>query len=277
MRNATTILLLFTLAAAAACGGPEEDRGDRVLRLATTTSTRDSGLLDVLLPPFEQQSGCRVDVVAVGTGAALRLASSGDADVVVVHARRAEEAFMADGHAERHEEFMANSFMIVGPRDDPAGIRGLAPEEAFRRLASASAAYVSRGDDSGTHKRGLQLRENAGVETWPELVESGQGMGATLVMADEMNAYVLCDAGTWLKTAARMRLEPLITSHAALRNPYAVMPVNAARHAGVAERLAHAFADYLVSPRAQRIIRDYRVGGQRLFEPTRLDEAPANR
>ncbi|MCA9322055.1 MAG: substrate-binding domain-containing protein, partial [Planctomycetes bacterium] len=264
---------LLAVVAAGLFVGCDDDGGrdsDRVLRLATTTSTRDSGLLDVLLPPFERAEACRVDVVAVGTGAALRLGASGDADAVLVHARAAEEAFVAAGHARRHEEFMTNGFLILGPANDPAGIRGLAPDAAMRRLAEAEATFVSRGDDSGTHKRELALRAQAGVDVWPGLVESGQGMGASLLMADEMRAYVLCDSGTWANMANRSSLEVMVVKHPSLANPYAIMPVSRDRHDGVHEDLANRLADYLISAAAQTLIRDYEVGGQRLFEPTRL-------
>lgn len=267
--HSVPLLLLLIALCGFACG-PAEDGELQTLRLATTTSTRDSGLLDILLPPFERAAGCRIETIAVGTGAALRLGAVGDVDAVIVHARDAEEAFLAAGHATRHEEFMANAFLLLGPADDPAAISGVAPLEAFKRLAASGASFVSRGDDSGTHKRERSLRAGADVQPWPGHIECGQGMGAALLLADERDAYVLCDLGTYLKRAEDLRLMPLVTEHASLRNPYAVMPVSAARHPGVDEELAQRFADYLVSRTAQELIARHRVEGRSLFEPTRL-------
>lgn len=247
-----------------------------VLRLATTTSTRDSGLLDALVPEFEQANECRVDVIAVGTGAALKLGEAGDVDAVLVHARTAEEAFMAAGHGIRHEQVMHNYFLIAGPADDPAGTRGNDVVAALGKIASEKQRFVSRGDDSGTHKRELSLWKAAGGRPeWEGYVECGQGMGATLVMADEMNAYVLTDEGTWLKQRARFQLIPLVKEAAELANPYAVMVVNPQKHPAVNSTLAGAFADFLISPAAQRMIGDYTVNGQTLFHPDRRAEATA--
>ncbi len=255
----------------AACGESGDEAGRLVL--ATTTSTRDSGLLDRLLPIFEEETGCRVDVVAVGTGAALELGRNGDADIVLVHARDAEDAFMAEGHATRHEEFMVNHFVILGPEEDPAGIRGQDAAEAFRLMADAGATFVSRGDDSGTHEKEKSLRALAGLEEcWPELLESAQPMGATLLMADEMGAYTLCDSGTWLSRRSKLRLVALVASGAGLRNPYAVMPVSAEKHPSARTDLAEKLAEFLISKRAQEMIRAYRIEGERLFTPTRLEE-----
>ncbi len=242
-----------------------------VLRLATTTSTRDSGLLDELLPVFEKVHNCRVDVVAVGTGAALKLGEAGDADVVLVHARKAEEAFMAAGHGIRHEEFMYNDFVLLGPKADPAQIRDVEPIEALKKIAAGEHRFVSRGDDSGTHKRELALWEQAGGRpAWDGYVESGQGMGPTLVMADEMQGYVLADMGTYLNFKDKVELVPLAAAAESLRNPYAAIVVNPAKHDKINEKLATAFVDFLISADAQRLIGDYRVGGQQLFHPTRL-------
>ena len=278
----TMSVALFSLLMLATCvawGCAPSDTSEEVetLRLATTTSTRDSGLLDVLLPPFERAARCRVETIAVGTGAALRLGSAGDVDAVMVHAREAEEAFLAAGHATRHEEFMANGFLLLGPSNDPARVKGTTPTRALERLAAARAPFVSRGDDSGTHKRERKLLAEAGVVPWSGFVECGQGMGAALLLADEQDAYVLCDLGTYLNRADDLRLVPLVAGHAALRNPYAVMPVSARRHSGVREDLAQRFADYLVSREAQELIAGYRVGGQVLFEPLRLDVTSSER
>jgi tungstate transport system substrate-binding protein len=246
-----------------------------VLRLATTTSVRDSGLLNELLPHFERENNCRVDVIAVGTGAALKLGEAGDADVVLVHARDAEDAFLAAGHGTRREEFMVNHFVLLGPPDDPAGVRGSDPAEALRKIARADQRFVSRGDDSGTHKREQALWQAAGGRPeWQGYVESGQGMGATLVMADEKHAYTLADQGTYLKFKKKIDLVSLLPPSPRLRNPYSVIAVNPQRHKGVNARLAGAFIEFLIAPATQRRIAEYKVAGQQLFRPTRLADEP---
>lgn len=247
--------------------------GRSVLRLATTTSTRDSGLLDALVPVFEKANACRVDVIAVGTGAALKLGESGDVDAVLVHARSAEEAFMNAGHGIRHEPVMHNFFLIAGPSDDPAEARGPDAAAALKKIAAGKHRFVSRGDDSGTHKRERSLWKTAGGQPeWEGYVESGQGMGPTLVMADEMNAYVLTDEGTWLKQSGKFQLAPLVTEAAGLRNPYSVMVVNPNKHASVNSNLARTFVDFLISAQGQQLIVEYRVNGQVLFHADRLEE-----
>jgi tungstate transport system substrate-binding protein len=268
----------LALAGLAGCGRPAADNtsdnsaeivappsGGQVLRLATTTSTRDSGLLDVLLPVFERASGCRVDVVAVGTGAALQLGEAGDADVVLVHARQAEEAFVQAGHGVRHEEFMFNDFVLLGPEQDPAQIRGADPAAALAKIAAAGAVFLSRGDDSGTHKREMGLWAEAGLQPdWDGYLEVGQGMGPTLIMADEKQGYVLADRGTYLHFRDKVQLVPLSGPAAGLRNPYAVITVNPEKHQKINAPLAEAFVDFLISGPAQQLIADYRVAGQPL-------------
>jgi len=242
-----------------------------VLRLASTTSTRDSGLCDVLLPMFEQLHNCRVDLIAVGTGKALRLAEAGDVDVILCHAKSAEEAFVAAGHGVRREPVMHNSFLIVGPADDPAAIQGIEPAEAIGKIGAGQHRFVSRGDDSGTHQREMELWDSVGGHpTWQDYIETGQGMGPTLIIADEMDAYLLVDMGTWLKRRDGLRLAELITEGQGLENPYAVTVVNPVKHPAIHDELAHAFADFLVSDQAQTVIADYRVNGTRLFHPDRL-------
>ena len=252
-----------------------ESKATAVLRLATTTSTRDSGLLEVLLPGFEAEQGCRVDVIAVGTGAALRLGEAGDVDVLMVHARAAEQAFMEAEHGTRHEEFMYNSFLLVGPENDPAQIRVLAPAEALGRIATGKYGFFSRGDDSGTHQRELQIWQQAGGRTeWADYREVGQGMGPTLLMADEKRGYTLVDMGTYLKFKEKIDLVPLVEEANSLRNPYAALVVNPAKHEMLNEILASAFVDYLISHPTQHQIADYRIAGRALFTPTRLASAP---
>ena len=246
-----------------------------VLRLATTTSTRDSGLLDVLLPGFEAQQGCRVDVIAVGTGAALRLGEAGDVDVLMVHARVAEQAFMKAKHGTRHEEFMYNSFLLIGPANDPARIRSLEPAAALTRIATGKHVFFSRGDESGTHQRELQIWGQAGGRVeWAGYYEAGQGMGPTLLMADEKQGYTLVDMGTYLKFQEKVDLVPLVEEVKSLRNPYAALVVNPARHEKRNAVLASMFVDFLISQPTQRLIADYRIAGRALFTPTRLVAAP---
>jgi len=259
----------------AACAPPtnQERSAGPVLRLAVTTSTRDSGLLEVLLPVFEQQQEVRVDVIAVGTGAALKLGAGGDVDVVLVHAREAEDDFMQAGHGVRREDVMYNTFQILGPPEDPAGIEEMEPVAALQRIAAAGERFVSRGDDSGTHKRELKLwHEGGGRPEWDGYLASGQGMGATLTMADQMNAYVLSDRGTYLKFQEKIRLVPLVASSPKLHNPYGILVVNPQQHPRVNAELAQAFVDFVISPDAQRLIRDHTIGGQRLFHPLRLPD-----
>ena len=248
----------------------------QVLRLASTTSTRDSGLFEVLLPAFEKNNGCRVDLVATGTGAALKLGESGDVDVLIVHARSAEEAFMEAGHGSRHEPLMHNFFLIVGPKDDPANVVGTDPALALKRIAEKKARYLSRGDDSGTHQRELALWQEAGGRPeWDGFVESGQGMGATLTMADEKGAYVLVDGGTWLKRKDSLSLIPIVTEGKNLRNQYAALVVTSKGGPQTNSQLANRFVDFLISAEAQKQIADYRVQGQTLFHPDRLEQEPS--
>ncbi len=260
-------VLLVTLVVG--CG--ENQSEESVLRLATTTSTRDSGLLDVLLPPFEKQHHARVDVIAVGTGKALKLGEAGDCDVVLVHARAAEDAFMAAGHGNRREDVMYNTFEILGPSDDPAGIRDLDPASALQKIYKGGYRFVSRSDDSGTRKRELQLWQSAdGLTVWPEYIETGQGMGATLTIADEMQAYVLADRGTFLNFQEKVDLVPLVSGSPDLENPYGVIVVKVAEHSMAHGTAADRLADYLISPQAQSLIRDYQVQGESLFYPIHL-------
>ncbi len=239
------------------------------IRLATTTSTDNSGLLDVLLPPFERATGCRVDVIAVGTGKALRLGRNGDVDVVMVHAPKAEKAFVDEGYGVDRTRIMHNDFVVVGPAQDPAGVRGAgSAARALERIADAQAVFISRGDDSGTHKKEQALWKAAGVVprgSWYR--EAGQGMGAVLRMADELRAYTLTDRGTYLAMKDKLDLVVLYDGDPALMNPYHVIAVNPQRHPHVRYDLARRFIAYLTGRQAQKIIADYRVGGEPLFVP----------
>ncbi len=242
------------------------------LILATTTSTQDSGLLDVLVPLFEKQTGYRVKIIAVGTGAALRMARDGNADVLLVHAPAAEKELMEAGWGRDRFLVMHNDFVIVGPGADPAGIQGLpTAAEAFRRIAAAGATFISRGDGSGTHQMELELWAKAGFDPkgQPWYLESGQGMGATLTIASEKNAYTLTDRATYLAYRASLKLEILAEGDPALLNVYHVITVNPEKWPKVNYEGALAFARFLMDPATQEIIGRFGVErfGQPLFYP----------
>lgn len=261
-------LLLYSIALLTAGCTPTLEQDEAVLRLAVTTSTQDSGLLDILIPVFEKGHGARVDVIAVGTGAALKLGEAGDVDVVLVHARTAEEEFMEAGHGIRREEVMYNTFEILGPDDDPAEIRDCNPSQALQKISSSGQKFVSRGDNSGTHKQELELwKIGGGRVDWDGYVETGQGMGATLTVADQMNGYVLCDRGTYLKFRNKIKLVPLLSSGENLRNTYGIMVVNPQKHQRINEKLASKFVDFILSSQAQQLIQNYRIDGEQLFFP----------
>jgi len=273
-RTLPAALLLFAAAAAHA--------GERFIVLQSTTSTQNSGLFDHILPLFEEKTGVRVRVVAVGTGQALGNARNGDGDAVLVHARDAELAFVREGWGVLRCDVMYNDFVIVGPRDDPAGIAGLrdAPQ-ALRRIAAAGALFVSRGDDSGTHRKELALWREAGVDpagasgTWYR--EAGAGMGATLNIAAAIGGYTLTDRATWLAFGNPRDLVILAEGDLRLLNPYGVTIVNPRRHANVRFAEAKAFRDWLVSEEGQAAIASFRVAGQQLFFPNaRCDESTGN-
>ena len=214
-----------------------------------------------------------MDVIAVGTGKALKFGENGDVDVVLVHAREAEQQFMDSGHGARREDVMFNHFEILGPPSDPARIRGLGAVEALAKIAAGRHDFISRGDDSGTHRRERSLWDQAGgLPEWSEYVEAGQGMGATLVMANQMRAYTLADRGTYLAFNDRIDLQPLAASGENLLNPYGVLAVNPAKHSGINHDLADRFIDFLISAEAQTLIRDFRIAGEPLFQPRHLSE-----
>ena len=245
---------------------------DRYITLASTTSTENSGLFAHLLPQFEAASGIAVRVVAVGTGQAIRLAQNGDADVLLVHHRPSEEAFVAAGFGVERRDVMYNDFVLIGPAADPAGIRGMADAAAaLGRIAAAAAPFASRGDDSGTHKAELALWSKAGVDqraasgTWYR--ELGAGMGATLNTAAAMDAYTLADRGTWISFANKGDLDLLVAGDPVLFNPYGVILVNPVRHAHVKADDGQAFIDWLTGPAGQTAIAAFERGGQPLFFP----------
>jgi tungstate transport system substrate-binding protein len=245
--------------------------GDRLI-LATTTSTRDSGLLDVILPIFEEQSGVDVDVVAVGTGQALQLGKDGNADVLLVHARAQEDAFMEAGDGVRREDVMYNDFVIVGPPDDPAGIAGTSDAAAaFTAIAESQSPFVSRGDESGTHTKEKAIWAAAGIE--PEgdwYISAGQGMGAVLTLADEEQAYTLSDRATYLaRTLEGTDLVIMTEGDPILFNPYGVIAVNPDKSPQIHADYAMEFIDWLVSLPTQEVISQFGVEefGQPLFTP----------
>lgn len=265
------LLFIFTFAFVA-CSSETTTQPKAVLKLAVTTSTHDSGLLEVLLPPFEKQHKIRVDVISVGTGKALALGRSKDVQAVLVHSRRQEQEFMNKGYGSRHEELMVNEFQILGPKSDPAKIKGLSPKEAFQRIAKAKATFISRGDKSGTHTRETTIWRAADHQTnWDQYLESGQGMGATLIIADEKQAYTLCDRGTYLKFKKRIALRPLVGQGALLKNPYAIIVVS--DKDASKQKSAQLLADYLIEKPAQTLMKDYRLEGEALFTPLRLKAA----
>ncbi len=239
--------------------------------LATTTSTQDSGLLDVLVPMFEKQTGYVVKTVSVGTGQALALGGRGEADVVLVHAPEAERKYLAEGTLINRRLVMHNDFIIVGPRRDPAKIRGLKRAiDAFRRIAEVNALFVSRGDNSGTNMLEKRLWKEARIEPKGDwYLESGQGMGQTLGIASEKLAYTLTDRGTYLALKKRVTLDILVERDAPLLNIYSVMEVSPARFPKVNAAGGKAFADFMVSAEAQAVIKTFGVGkyGEPLFFP----------
>jgi tungstate transport system substrate-binding protein len=302
MRKFTLLfIVLLSLLALAACGGgaaaptaepveevapteaaevAEPEEGEvQVLRLATTTSTADSGLLDAILPDFEAANNARVDVVAVGTGQAIELGEAGDADVILVHARAREDAFVEEGHGTARHDVMYNDFIIVGPTDDPAGVAGMTTgAEALAAIAAAGAPFASRGDDSGTHTKEMSLWEAAGITPEGDWYNSlGQGMGETLTFANEAGAYTLTDRGTFLSQSANLPNLVVIVggetiadnADPALLNPYGVIPVNPEKSEAINAELAQAFAEWITSAEVQEMIGQFGTDtfGQALFYP----------
>ena len=239
------------------------------IRLATTTSTENSGLLRVLLPPFEQRTGYTVHVIAVGTGKALRMARDGNVDVVMVHAPKAERAFVQAGHGVNRRDLMYNDFIVVGPANDPAHIQGAVNvAAALARVATASSLFVSRGDDSGTHKKESELWAAASVKpAAPWYLEVGQGMGRTLQITNELEAYTLADRGTWLAMRGKMSLQVLVEGDTRLFNPYGIIAVNPARYPDINYAGAMALIAWVTSVDGQAIVGNFEIDGQPLFKP----------
>ncbi|HJE25904.1 MAG TPA: extracellular solute-binding protein [Methylorubrum populi] len=263
----------LTLSLLAALGAASPLRAEPAsIVVASTTSTEQSGLFKHILPLFQKKTGIEVKVVALGTGQALDAARRGDADVVLVHDRPAEDKFVTEGFAKARQDVMYNDFVLIGPKDDPAGIRGGKVDEAFRKIAAAKAPFVSRGDRSGTHSAELRSWKEAGVDLaaakgeWYRDV--GQGMGPALNTASSLGAYILADRGTWLSFKNRGELTILVEGDPRLFNPYGVMLVNPDKHPTVKVKEGQSFIDWLVSPEGQQAIADYKIGGEQLFFPS---------
>lgn len=273
---------------------------DHVLTMSTTTSTQASGLLDLLLPAFEKETGISVKVIAKGTGAAIRDGMDGNVDVIFVHAKGREEKFVAEGYGTKRYAVMHNDFVILGPENDPAGIKGQGDvAAALKAIAAKEAVFVSRGDDSGTHTKEQQLWKETGLplQTITQTIVKkgksseiefvspggewymsiGQGMGKALTFADEKQGYVMSDRGTYIKykygRKEKLGLTVLCEGDARLANPYGVIPVNPAKHPQVKIKQATAFADWLVSPKGQALIANYRLLDKPLFYPDAIPDA----
>lgn len=288
-RPLSLLALLLLIAACAAPSAVEvtpSPEAPQRLRLATTTSTADTGLLDAILPDFERRYSAQVEVIAVGTGQAIALGERGDVDVLLVHARAREDAFVAAGHGLARRDVMYNDFVVVGPAEDQAGVaRAASAPEAFAAIAAAAAPFASRGDDSGTHTRELSIWASAGITPTQALDwyrSLGQGMGETLLAADELGAYTLADRGTFLSTQARLPGLRVLLGGAnlaenddpALRNTYGVIPLSAEKHPGVNAALAEQFADWITSPAVQEAIGAF--GQERYGQPLFYPSAGAN-
>ncbi len=271
------LVLAATLAALATPTLAQE----RFITVASTTSTEQSGLFRHILPIFQQETGIAVRVVALGTGQALDVGRRGDADVVFVHDRAAEERFVREGFGVERRHVMFNDFVIVGPGADPARVSGLKDtNEALKRIAAAQAPFVSRGDRSGTHAAELRLWQAAGVDPvagrgqWYR--EVGQGMGPALNTAAAQNAYILTDRGTWLSFQNRQDLRIVVEGDARLFNQYGIMLVNPQRHAHVKAADGQRFIDWILSPAGQQAIAGYKIGGEQLFFPNAAQPEPTS-
>jgi tungstate transport system substrate-binding protein len=270
----TRRLLIGATAAMLLCAQGPAAKAESIV-VASTTSTQDSGLFGYLLPVFQARTGIEVKVVAQGTGQALDTARRGDADVVFVHAKSAEERFLAEGFSTKRYPVMYNDFVIIGPQNDPAGAKGQEVVAALKSIKERGAPFISRGDRSGTHIAEIALWKTAGIEIagdkGPWYKEIGQGMGAALNMASSSNAYLLSDRGTWLAFKNRGDLAILVEGDKRLFNQYGVMLVNPAKHPTVKAEAGQKFIDWLISPEGQSAISGYKVNGEQLFYPNAND------
>ena len=244
--------------------------GDSLLRLATTTSTANTGLMDYLLPRFTEETSIEVHVIAVGTGKALRLGQEGDVDIVLVHARAAEDAFVEGGYGVNRTDVMYNDFIIVGPKSDPAGAAtSSSVAEVLKNISASGQPFISRGDDSGTHKRELALWQSANRQpggSWYR--EVGQGMGKTLQIANEVDGYTMTDRGTWLAYRSKLDINLLFEGDPPLFNPYGIIAVNPDRHSHINIQGANQLIKWITSPVAQKMIGEFKIKNQQLFVPS---------
>jgi tungstate transport system substrate-binding protein len=276
MLNRRQLIVRTTIASAIAgtllATTPAAFAQDKSIVVASTTSTRDSGLFDHILPMFEKKTGIKVKVVAQGTGKALDTGRRGDADVLFVHAKAQEEKFVKDGFGVKRYPVMYNDFVIIGPKSDPAGVKGSKDvTAALKKIKAKGAPFISRGDHSGTHSAELRLWKAGGVdiakEKGPWYREIGQGMGAALNTASASNAYVLSDRATWIAFKNRGDLDIVVEGDPRLFNQYGIMLVNPAKHKHVKKELGQAFIDWVISPEGQKAIADYKRNGKQLFFP----------
>jgi tungstate transport system substrate-binding protein len=260
---------LLTIALCTVAVRAQDAAAEAILKLATTTSTENTGLLKHLLPVFEKKNAVTVRVIAVGTGQALKLGERGDVDVVLVHAREDENRFVSLGFGIERRDVMYNDFVLAGPREDPAGIRGMTNvADALKRLHERRATFVSRGDESGTHIMERKLWKEEGiVPGGKHYLSAGQGMGAVLTMAGALGAYTLTDRGTLTAYKSKTGLDILVSGDPRLANPYGIIAVNPARHKDINIKHARALSDWLVSPEGVAMIRQFRAGGEQLFFP----------
>lgn len=238
--------------------------------LATTTSTRDTGLLDVLVPAFDKKYGVTTKVISVGTGEAIEMGKQGNADVLLVHARKSEDAFVDSGYGVNRKDVMYNYFFIVGPKDDPAGISSIKDAGvAMQKIADSKAKFISRGDKSGTNTKELSIWSKYNIkpagQSW--YIEAGQGMGNTLMMASEMGAYTLVDSGTWYAFADKVNLKIVLQGDSVLFNPYGVIAVNPQKYPNIHYNAAMSFVQFITSDEGQQMIREYSKNGKQLFVP----------
>jgi tungstate transport system substrate-binding protein len=263
LRTALPIILAFIISGQAAAAGTP-------LRLATTTSTANSGLMDFLLPKFTEETSLEVHLIAVGTGKALRLGREGDVDIVLVHARAAEDEFVDGGYGVDRADVMYNDFIIVGPISDPAGVaQSKSVAKVLKNIHNAKTPFISRGDDSGTHKRELILWKSAEVQpsgSWYR--EVGQGMGKTLQIANEVDGYTMTDRGTWLAYQSKLDIVLLFEDDPPLFNPYGIIAVNPAKHPDANYEGASKLIKWMTSPKAQKMIGEFKIKGQQLFVPS---------
>jgi tungstate transport system substrate-binding protein len=272
------IIIAATALAAIIAAAPPAFAQDKSIVVASTTSTQDSGLFEYLLPLFKTKTGITVKVVAQGTGQALDTGRRGDADVVFVHAKSAEEKFLAEGQGVKRFPVMYNDFVLIGPKTDPAGIKGMKDvAKAFQTIKAKQASFISRGDRSGTNIAELKLWKDAGIDIdkdkGPWYKSIGQGMGAALNTAGAGNAYVLSDRGTWIHFKNKGDLQILVEGDKRMFNQYGVMLVNPAKHPNVKKELGQQFIDYLISPEGQKDISNYKINGEQLFYPNANDHS----